>query len=90
LATHESAIKRHHQSLKLRSKNQQVKSRLKTLTRRVRTAVEAKDREAAMAHLKEVNSALDKAVSKGVVKRNTASRGVARLARAVHLMTATN
>jgi len=90
LAKHESAIKRHRQSLKLRDRNQQIKSKIRTLMKRVRTAVTAKNRELAVAQLKEVNRALDKAVSKGALKKNTASRGVSRLARAVHLLAATS
>ena len=90
MAKHESAIKRHRQSLKLRDRNQQIKSKIRTLMKRVRTAVTAKNRELAVAQLKEVNRALDKAVSKGALKKNTASRGVSRLARAVHLLAATS
>jgi small subunit ribosomal protein S20 len=89
LAQHDSAIKRHRQSLKRRTKNQQVKSRIKTLLKKVRSAVASKNREAALAQLKEANRALDKAVSKGVLKRNTASRGISRLARAVHPLSVT-
>ena len=90
MAKHESAIKRHRQSLKLRDRNQQIKSKIRTLVKRVRTAITAKNRELAVAQLKEVNRALDKAVSKGALKKNTASRGVSRLARAVHLLAATS
>lgn len=90
MAKHESAIKRHRQSLKLRDRNQQIKSKIRTLMKRVRTAITAKNRELAAAQLKEVNRALDKAVSKGALKKNTASRGISRLARAVHLLAATS
>ena len=90
MAIHESAIKRHRQSLKLHDRNQQIKSKIRTLMKRVRIAITAKNRELAVAQLKEVNRALDKAVSKGALKKNTASRGVSRLARAVHLLAATS
>jgi small subunit ribosomal protein S20 len=90
LAKHESAIKRHRQSLKLRERNQRVRSKIRTLIKRVRTAVAAKNRDVAVTQLKEANRALDKAVSKGALKKNTASRGISRLARAVHLLAATN
>lgn len=88
LAKHPSAIKRHRQSLKLQDRNQQVKSQIRTLIKKVRTAVAAKNREVAVAQLKEVNRVLDKAVSKGALKKNTASRGISRLARAVHGLSA--
>jgi len=82
LAIHPSAIKRHRQSLKKRARNKDVKSRIRTLIKKVHEAVEAKNREVASLNLKEVNRALGKAVSQGILKRNTASRWMSRLARA--------
>jgi small subunit ribosomal protein S20 len=84
LVKHPSVIKRHHQSLKRRARNQQVKSKVKTLIKKVRSAVESKDRDNALAQLRTVNRALDKAVGKGVLKHNTASRRLSRLTRAVN------
>ena len=81
-----SAIKQHRQNLKHRERNRGVRSKLRTLIKVVRTAVDAKDREKASAQLKEVNRALDKAVTQGILKRNTASRKISRLARAVSLI----
>lgn len=78
-----SAIKQHRQSLKHRERNRGVRSKLRTLIKLVRTAVDAKDREKALVQLKEVNRAMDKAVTQGILKRNTASRKMSRLARAV-------
>ncbi|MCH7571012.1 MAG: 30S ribosomal protein S20 [Deltaproteobacteria bacterium] len=86
MAKHLSVIKRHHQSLVRRERNQQIKSRVKTLIKKVRSAVEPKDRDNASAQLKEVNRIMDKAVSKGVLKHKTASRKLSRLARRVHLL----
>ncbi|MFQ5853678.1 MAG: 30S ribosomal protein S20 [Candidatus Binatia bacterium] len=84
MAKHLSVIKRHHQSLARRERNQQIKSRVKTLIKRVRSAAETQDHENALAQLREVNRIIDKAVSRGVLKHNTASRKLSRLARAVH------
>ena len=84
MVKHPSVIKRHHQSLKQRARNQHVKSAVKTLIKKVRSAVESKDRDNALAQLREVNRALDKAVGKGVLKHNTASRRLSRLTRAVN------
>ena len=84
MVKHPSVIKRHHQSLKQRARNQHVKSTVKTLIKKVRSAVESKDRDNALAQLREVNRALDKAVGKGVLKHNTASRRLSRLTRAVN------
>jgi len=86
LAKHQSVIKRHHQSLARRERNQQIKSRVKTQIKKVRSAVETKDRDNASAQLKEVNRIMDKAVSKGVLNHKTASRKLSRLARSVHLL----
>ncbi len=84
MAKHLSVIKRHHQSLKQRARNQHVKSTVKTLIKKVRSAVESKDRDNALAQLREVNRALDKAVGKGILKHNTASRRLSRLTRVVN------
>ncbi len=81
MAIHPSAIKRHRQSLKKRSVNKDVKSRLRTLIKKVRQAIETKDGQQISAQISEVSSALGKAVSKGVIKRNTASRWLSRLSR---------
>jgi small subunit ribosomal protein S20 len=81
LAVHPSVIKRHRQSLKRRIRNQEIKSKIKTLIKKARRAIELKDRNSASDQLREVNKALGKAVSQGVLKSNTASRWLARLAR---------
>lgn len=84
MAKHPSAIKRHRQSVARRARNQQVKSRIRTLVKKTRSAIEGKEKELATTQLKEVNRALDKAVSKGMLSKNAASRSLARLARAIH------
>ncbi len=84
MANHKSAIKRHQQSIRRHERNQALQSRVKTLVKKVRTAIETADREAIAEKIREVNGLLDKAVVKGVIKRNTASRKLSRLARAAH------
>jgi small subunit ribosomal protein S20 len=81
LAVHQSAIKRHRQSLKRKAKNRDTKSRIRTLLKKTKQAIETKDQEAISAELRATNRALDKAVSKGILKGNTASRWFSRLAR---------
>ena len=81
MAIHQSAIKRHRQSLKRRARNKDVKSQLRTMIKKVREAIEAKHQESVSLHLTEVNRALGKAVSQGILKRNTASRWLSRLSR---------
>jgi small subunit ribosomal protein S20 len=79
VADHPSVVKRHHQSLKRHQRNVETKSRLRTLIKKARQLIETKDSENASAQMRVVNKALDKAVSKGVMKRNTASRWMSRL-----------
>jgi small subunit ribosomal protein S20 len=81
LAVHRSVIKRHRQSLKRKARNQETKSRLRTLIKKARQAIASQDREKASAEIQGVNKALGKAVSKGIIKRNTASRWLSRLSR---------
>jgi small subunit ribosomal protein S20 len=57
----------------------ETKSRLRTLIKKARQLIEAKDLQNASVQLRAVNKELDKAVSKGVIKRNTASRWMSRL-----------
>jgi small subunit ribosomal protein S20 len=83
VANHPSALKRHRQSEKRRVRNQAIKSRLRRMVRDVRTAVTGGDAEAAAKQLAQASRALDKAVTKGVLHRNTAARKASRLARAV-------
>jgi small subunit ribosomal protein S20 len=79
LATHKSAEKRHRQNEKRRVRNHALKSQLRTLVKRVLTAVEKKDASAAETELRVAARALDKAVTKGVLHRNNASRRLSRL-----------
>lgn len=69
-----------------RERNQAVKSRVKTMLKRVLVALETKEVEAAKAALSVAYKELDKAVSKGIMKKNTASRRKARLAAKVNAL----
>ncbi len=64
-------------------RNQQVKSRIRTLMKKVKQAIQGNDRASASSQLREVNKALGKAVNKGILKSNTASRWLSRLSRSV-------
>lgn len=80
MADHPSVEKRHRQSLKRRTRNMETKSRLRTLIKKARQAIEAK-RDDTAAHISGVNKELSKAVSRGILKSNTASRWLSRLSR---------
>ncbi|MCR4587400.1 MAG: 30S ribosomal protein S20 [Lachnospiraceae bacterium] len=86
MANIKSAKKRILVSEKKAARNKAVKSSVKTAVKHVRTAIEANDKAAAEAALKSCASTIDKAESKGVLKKNTASRKVARLSSAVNNM----
>lgn len=60
------------------------KSAMKTAMKKVLAAVEAKDKEAALAAYNEASSKLDKAVAKGIHHKNYASRQKSRLANAIN------
>src|SRR3954464_13928186 len=81
LAIHPSAIKRHRQNLKKRAVNKEARSRLRTLIKKARQAIETKDTDQISTGLRDVSRALGKAVTKGLVKKNTASRWLSRLSR---------
>jgi small subunit ribosomal protein S20 len=88
LITHYSAIKRHRQSLKKRARNVETKSKLRTLIKRARQAIETKNQVEAASQIRAVNKELGKAVSKGIIKSNTASRWLSRIARSASRLTA--
>lgn len=67
-------------------RNKMVKSKVKTLTKKVEAAVAAADKAAATAALKNAIVAIDKAAAKGIFHKNTAARKVSRLAKAVNKM----
>jgi small subunit ribosomal protein S20 len=84
VANHPSAEKRNRQRIKRTDRNRAVTSSVRTLVKRVRTALHAKDKAAAEKALSAATVALDKAASKGVVHRKAASRTIARLSAQVH------
>lgn len=84
MANHPSAEKRNRQRLVRTARNRAVTSTVRTLVKRVRAAIAAKDKAGAAKALREATSALDRAASKGVFHVKAASRSVARLSMAVH------
>ena len=67
-------------------RNKMIKSKIKTYTKKVEAAIVAGDKELANACLLATISEIDKATSKGVFHKNTASRKVSRLTKAVNQM----
>ena len=65
-------------------RNKMIKSKIKTLVKKVEAAVAASDKAAAATALKEAVVAIDKAAAKGVYHKNTAARKVSRITKAVN------
>lgn len=79
-----SAVKRHRQNLKRRARNINTRSKLRTLARGVNAAVASNDLTRSQELLRVTISELDKAVSKGVIHKRTASRNISRFSKKVH------
>jgi small subunit ribosomal protein S20 len=81
MANTKSAIKAARKTVRLTERNRGVKTRLKTLRKRLDTLIAAKDAAASKTAASEYVSAMDKAVKSGVVHRNAASRAKAHAAK---------
>lgn len=78
MATHKSAEKRNRQTIKRNIRNRAIKSEIKALTKSVATAPKAE----VVSLLRVLQSKLDKAKRKGILKSNTVSRKVGRMQKA--------
>jgi small subunit ribosomal protein S20 len=76
---HKSAIKRHRQSLKRAARNKTVRTHVRHCVRELREAIAKAEAETAGKLLPSVIKTIDKAVTKGVLHRNNASRRISRL-----------
>jgi small subunit ribosomal protein S20 len=79
MANHFSALKRARQTEKRTARNRANTSRLRTTLRDLRESLAKGDKQGADQVFRETVSALDKAVQKGVLHENTASRYKSRL-----------
>ena len=80
MANHVSALKRDRQTIKKTEVNRNNRSRVRGALRKMREAVAAGNKETAEKTFRETVSALDKAIQKGVLHKNTAGRYKSRLA----------
>ena len=81
MANHFSALKRARQTEKRTQVNRGNKSRLRTALRGLREAIAAGDRKAAESNFNATVSVIDRAIQKGVIHKNTASRYKSRLSK---------
>jgi small subunit ribosomal protein S20 len=82
VADHKSAHKRARQALRRRSRNRHQQTRVRSAVKRVRAALAEGDSEATAGALRNAESLLRRAASKGVIPWKRASRQVSRLAKA--------
>jgi small subunit ribosomal protein S20 len=78
---HKSAEKAHRQNLVRREANRQVRSRLRTALKDIRSAIDAGDQKRARAALNETVSLIDKMAGKGIIHVNAAGRYKSRIAK---------
>ncbi|PNU20036.1 30S ribosomal protein S20 [Geothermobacter hydrogeniphilus] len=88
MANHKSALKRNRQNQIRNARNTHIRSTMRTLVKQVRTAVAAADPEAAQVSLAKAVPYIDKAATKGVIHKATASRKISRLTRLVNALSA--
>jgi small subunit ribosomal protein S20 len=86
MASHKSAEKRIRQTVKRTAINRARKSRVRTFVKRVESAIAAGDQEAARSALRVAQPELHRAISKGVLHKNTVARKLSRLATRINAL----
>jgi len=86
LANHKSALKRNKQSTARNARNTHIRSTMRTYVKQVREAVATGDAEAAKLAMERAMPYIDKAASKGVIHKATASRKISRLAKLINAL----
>ena len=86
MANHLSALKRARQTDRRTATNRNNTSRLRTSLRLMREVIAKGDKAAAENTYRETVSALDKAIQKGVLHKNTAARYKSRLSARVRAL----
>jgi small subunit ribosomal protein S20 len=84
LANHKSALKRNRQAAVRNARNSHIRSTMRTFVKQVRTAVATGDQAAANEALGRAVPYIDKAATKGIIHKATASRKISRLAKLVN------
>jgi small subunit ribosomal protein S20 len=84
VANHASAEKRNRQRIKRTLRNRAVKSTVRTVVKKARTAIGAIEGAVTEATVKTAISALDKAAKAGVIHPNKSARTIARLSKQLH------
>ncbi len=86
MATHKSAEKRIRQTEKRTAINRSRMSRVRTFVKKVETAIDTGDKQAAQSAFHVAQPELHRAITKGVLHKNTASRKLSRLAARINAL----
>jgi len=86
LANHKSALKRNKQNAVRAARNTHIRSTMRTYVKQVREAVATGDAAAAQTALVKAIPYIDKAATKGVIHKATASRKIGRLSKLVNAL----
>lgn len=88
MANHKSAEKRNRQNKIRNARNTHIRSTMRTYVKKVRLAVSEGDSDVAKSMLEKAVPCIDKAATKGVIHKATASRKISRLTKLVNAMVA--
>ena len=88
MANHKSAIKAQRQNIKLRERNRQERTRLRTALKSIRASIDAGDTNSAQGVLSDTVSLIDKMASKKIIHNNTAGRYKSRLVKQIAKLSA--
>lgn len=86
MAHHKSAIRQWRRSLRQRAINKRNKTMLRSKIKKLREAIDNKDKETADMLLPQMFSLIDKSVKKGTIHENTGNRYKSKLSRRVELI----
>ena len=84
MANHKSAEKRHRQSKIRNARNTHIRSTMRSYVKKLRLAIADGDVETAKSLLEKTVPYIDKAATKGVIHKATASRKIGRLTKLVN------
>ena len=84
MANHKSAEKRNRQNKIRNARNTHIRSTMRSYIKKIRTAIAEDDLDTAKTLLEKAVPYIDKAASKGVIHKATASRKIGRLAKLIN------
>ena len=84
MANHKSAEKRNRQNKIRNARNTHIRSTMRSYIKKIRIAIAEGDMDTAKTVLEKAVPYIDKAASKGVIHKATASRKISRLAKLIN------